>query len=149
MNVIEKTFSELNSRGRKVFIAYITAGDPSIQSTIRLVKELESNGVDIIEFGIPFSDPIADGPVNQEAAQRALKKNVHLRQIFDAVRTIRTESRIPIVFFTSGNSSNIPWYSIPFNFFPLKLSIISISGIKSVFSFKRIKILPFLSFAFT
>ena len=103
MKVIESKFSELNSQGRKVFIAYITAGDPSIQSTIRLVKELESNGVDIIELGIPFTDPIADGPVNQEAAQRALKKDVNLGQIFDAVGTIRAESCVPIVFFSYLN----------------------------------------------
>jgi tryptophan synthase alpha chain len=103
MRVIESTFSGLNLKGQKVFIAYITAGDPSIQSTIRLVKELESNGVDIIELGIPFSDPIADGPVNQEAAQRALEKDVNLGQIFDAVNTIRNESNIPIVFFSYLN----------------------------------------------
>ena len=104
MRVIETRFSELNSHGRKAFIAYITAGDPSIESTIRLVKEFESNGVDIIELGIPFSDPIADGPVNQEAAIRALKNDVNLGQIFDALRTIREESQIPIIFFSYLNS---------------------------------------------
>lgn len=104
MSVIETLFSELNSRGRKVFIAYITAGDPSIQSTIELVKKLESNGVDIIELGVPFSDPIADGPVNQEAAIRALKSGVTTGQILDAVKSIRKESSIPIVFFTYLNT---------------------------------------------
>ena len=104
MRVIEKRFSELNFHGHKAFIAYITAGDPSIESTIRLVKEFESNGVDIIELGIPFSDPIADGPVNQEAAIRALKNNINLGQIFDALRTIRKESQIPIIFFSYLNS---------------------------------------------
>ena len=104
MKVIETIFSEINSQGRKVFIAYITAGDPSIQSTIELVKELESSGVDIIELGVPFSDPIADGPVNQEAAIRALKNGVNTGQILDAVKSIRKESRIPIVFFTYLNT---------------------------------------------
>ncbi len=104
MNVIEKRFYDLNSQGYKVFIAYITAGDPSIESTIRLVKELESSGVDIIELGVPFSDPIADGPVNQEAAIRALKNNTNIGQIFNALRIIRQESNIPIVFFSYLNS---------------------------------------------
>jgi len=104
MRVIETRFSELNSRGHKAFIAYITAGDPSIESTIRLVKEFEINGADIIELGIPFSDPIADGTVNQEAAIRALKNNINLGQIFDALRTIREESQIPIIFFSYLNT---------------------------------------------
>ena len=104
MKIIETLFSELNSQGHKVFIAYITAGDPTIQSTIELVKELESSGVDIIELGVPFSDPVADGPVNQEAAIRALKSGVTTGQILDAVESIRKESKIPIVFFTYLNT---------------------------------------------
>ena len=96
MQAIETLFYELNTQGRKAFIAYITAGDPSIESTIKLVKEFESNGVDIIELGVPFSDPIADGPVNQEAAIRALKNGVNIEQILDAVRTIRKKSSIPL-----------------------------------------------------
>ncbi|HDY89938.1 MAG TPA: tryptophan synthase subunit alpha [bacterium] len=104
MREIETLFKELNSQGRKVFIAYITAGDPTIKSTIELVRELESSGADIIELGVPFSDPIADGPVNQEAAIRALKHGVNIGQILDAVRIIREESTIPIVFFTYLNS---------------------------------------------
>lgn len=104
MGVIETRFSELISHGHKAFIAYITAGDPTIESTIRLVKEFESNGVDIIELGVPFSDPIADGPVNQEAAIRALKNDVNIGQIFDALRIIREESQIPIVFFSYLNT---------------------------------------------
>ncbi len=103
MRALEKTFKELQSAGRKAFIAYITAGDPTIESTINLVKELEANGVDIIELGVPFSDPVADGPVNQEAAQRALKNGVNLKMILDAVKTIRRESEIPIVFFSYIN----------------------------------------------
>ncbi len=104
MNRIETVFAELKSQGRKAFIAYITAGDPSIQSTVKLVMELESSGVDIIELGVPFSDPVADGPVNQEAAIRALKRGVNIRQILDAVKSIRKESGIPMVFFTYLNT---------------------------------------------
>ncbi|MFC1552677.1 tryptophan synthase subunit alpha [Candidatus Latescibacterota bacterium] len=103
MRALEKTFKELQSQGRKAFIAYITAGDPDIQATVRLVRELEAGGVDIIELGIPFSDPIADGPVNQAAAQRALKNDINLGMILDAVKTIRQDSDIPIVFFSYIN----------------------------------------------
>ncbi len=104
MNSLELRFHELGSRGQKAFIAYITAGDPLLESTIRLVKEFETNGVDIVELGVPFSDPIADGPVNQEAAIRALKHDVSIGRILDAVREIRKESTIPIVFFTYFNT---------------------------------------------
>jgi len=104
MNAIDSCFSRLKTDGRTAFIAYITAGDPTLESTIRLVRELESAGTDIIELGVPFSDPVADGPVNQEAAQRALKNGVNVRQILEAVAQIRTESRIPIVLFTYLNT---------------------------------------------
>jgi len=104
MKSIETCFHVLRSQGRKAFIAYITAGDPTLESTVKLVKELEEAGVDIIELGVPFSDPIADGPVNQEAAIRALKNGVTIGQILDSVRIIRKESSIPIVFFTYYNT---------------------------------------------
>ena len=104
MRALDKKFSELHDCGKKAFIAYITAGDPSIESTIELVYQFEKCGVDIIELGIPFSDPIADGPVNQEAAQRALEKQITIGQILDAVKTIRKQSEIPIVFFTYLNT---------------------------------------------
>ena len=67
MNRLEKKFSELKKLEQKAFIAYITAGDPSLDSTVKLVKEFENNGVDCVELGIPFSDPIADGPVNRRS----------------------------------------------------------------------------------
>jgi len=103
MGKIENTFSELNLRGRKVFIAYITAGDPSLEATVSIVRELEANGVDMVELGVPFSDPIADGPVNQEAANRALKNVVNLEGIFGTVRSIRQETNIPLILFTYYN----------------------------------------------
>ena len=104
MGAIETKFSEINSQGKKVFIAYITAGDPDLDSTVRLVFELEKNGADIIELGIPFSDPIADGPVNQSAAMRALKSGTTLKGVFEAVRKIRKKSHIPLIFFTYLNT---------------------------------------------
>jgi tryptophan synthase alpha chain len=104
MNRLEKKFAELKKLERKAFIAYITAGDPSLDSTVRLVREFENQGVDCIELGVPFSDPIADGPVNQEAAMRALRNPIGTRQILDAVREIRKDSGIPIIFFAYYNS---------------------------------------------
>jgi tryptophan synthase alpha chain len=104
MNRIDQTFASLRVSGRKAFIAYITAGDPSLESTIRLVRELAGNGVDIIELGVPFSDPIADGPVNQNAAYRALRHDVSLGRILDTVREIRQTSAIPVVLFAYYNT---------------------------------------------
>lgn len=104
MGRIEKRFAEVMSQGRKVFIAYITAGDPSLESTMRLIGEFEAHGVDIIELGVPFSDPVADGPVNQEAAMRALKSDVNIGGILEKISIIREKSLIPIIFFTYYNS---------------------------------------------
>ena len=73
MNRIEKKFQELNDKGRTALVTYITAGDPSIEMTPDIVLKLEESGADIIELGVPFSDPMADGPVIQLASERALK----------------------------------------------------------------------------
>ena len=90
--------------GRTAFIAYITAGDPSLAATARLMVALERAGADIVELGVPFSDPIADGPVNQRAAERALKGGVTLEKILRFVaRYRRGGGRSPIVLFTYFN----------------------------------------------
>jgi tryptophan synthase alpha chain len=104
MNAIEKSFAELKERGRKAFIAYLTAGDPDLGATVRLVLELAKNGVDMVELGVPFSDPVADGPVNQEAAIRALRNGATLSGILDAVRRIRESSSIPVILFAYCNT---------------------------------------------
>ena len=104
MNRIEKRFNDLRKKGRKAFIAYITAGDPSLESTARLVRELDTRGADIIELGVPFSDPIADGPVNQEAAMRALRNPVGIGDILAMVRTIRADCGVPLIFFAYYNT---------------------------------------------
>ena len=104
MNRVEKRFDDLKKRGRKAFIAYITAGDPTLESTERLVREFEARGVDIIELGVPFSDPIADGPVNQEAAMRALRNSIGIGDILGMVKHVRAESGIPIIFFAYYNT---------------------------------------------
>ena len=104
MGRIETRFAEVLGQGRAAFIAYITAGDPSLESTGKLVLEFEAQGVDIIELGVPFSDPVADGPVNQEAAMRALRSDVSIGGIFGMIRDVRQESNIPILFFAYYNS---------------------------------------------
>jgi tryptophan synthase alpha chain len=104
MNRIDRKFRDLQQHNRKAFIAYITAGDPSLESTVRLVLEFERRGVDIVELGVPFSDPIADGPVNQEAAMRALRREIGVGEVLETVRAIRRESRIPLIFFAYYNT---------------------------------------------
>ncbi len=90
--------------GRSAFIPYITAGDPDLESTGRFVDALCAAGADIIELGVPFSDPIADGPVNQRAAERALTAGTTLAGILDAVKKLRARGRdVPIILFTYYN----------------------------------------------
>jgi tryptophan synthase alpha chain len=88
---------------RKALIIFVTAGDPSLSVTERLVFQLEKAGADIIELGIPFSDPLADGPVIQSSHQRALKKSVALADVFELVARVRQKTRIPICFMLSYN----------------------------------------------
>jgi len=88
---------------KKAFIPYITAGDPDLASTGKLVLALEKSGADIIELGIPFSDPIADGPTIQAASYRALQGGATLSKIFELVRKLRKVTGIPIVFMTYYN----------------------------------------------
>jgi tryptophan synthase alpha chain len=103
MSRIEAKFDELKRAGRKAFIPYITAGDPDIETTLRLILALAENGADIIELGVPFSDPMADGPVIQRASERALRKNVSVRDCLELVRKVRLQSDVPIVLFTYLN----------------------------------------------
>lgn len=103
MGRIEERFTALNKEGRKAFVAYLTAGDPSLEKTEELIPALEAAGVDIIEVGVPFSDPTADGPVIQAASQRALKKGANLEKILAMIARLRRFSGIPIVLFTYYN----------------------------------------------
>ena len=88
-------FAALKRAGRKAFIAYITAGDPGMRQTEEIALALEESGVDILEIGVPFSDPTADGPIIQEASQRALKQGATLAGILDMVAGLRQKSEIP------------------------------------------------------
>ena len=97
MNRIEKRFEELKKQGRKAFIPFITAGDPDLITTRALVLELEKRGADIIELGIPFSDPIAEGLVIQKSSQRALEEGASLLKILDLVKELRHQTEIPLV----------------------------------------------------
>lgn len=103
MNRIEKKFKELRRARKKAFIAFITAGYPNLKTTGRLVKEFSKIGVDIIELGVPFSDPMADGPVIQEASQAALKKGINLNQILNLVRDLRKQVDTPLCLMTYYN----------------------------------------------
>ena len=84
MNKIENTFKELKRTGRKALIPYLMAGDPSPDATKQFVSELEEAGADIIELGVPFSDPLADGPVIQRAHERALQKGISLKKVIQS-----------------------------------------------------------------
>ncbi len=99
MGRIERVFARRKAEERKVFVAYLTAGDPDLETTEKLALALESAGVDILEIGVPFSDPTADGPVIQAAAQRALKGGTTLSGILDRIRSLRRRSEIPLVIF--------------------------------------------------
>lgn len=100
---IEKTFKRLKKEGRKAFIPYIMAGDPSLDKTKESVLLFEECGADIVELGVPFSDPLADGPTIQRASERALKNGVTLRKAISHVKDIRQMTRIPIVLMTYFN----------------------------------------------
>ena len=103
MNRIDQKFIELKKDKKKAFIAFVTAGDPDLQTTKHLVVELERKGVDIIELGVPFSDPLADGPIIQKASMRALRKGVTLKKILGLVKTLRRTVKIPLVLMTYYN----------------------------------------------
>lgn len=103
MNRIEARFQQLGVRGEPAFIPYITAGDPSISRTEAIIHALEAAGADIIELGVPFSDPVGDGPVIQEAAQRALAAGTHLGDIFAMVKRVREKSDVPLLLFSYFN----------------------------------------------
>jgi len=104
MNRLETTFNRLKANDEKALIAYIMAGDPSLRETEQLVLEMERSGADVVELGVPFSDPIADGPVIQQAADRALRSGTTLRKILESVSRLRTSMQIPIVLMAYYNT---------------------------------------------
>jgi tryptophan synthase alpha chain len=103
LNRIDTLFARLKSEGRPAMIAYITGGDPTLDSSAKIAIEIEKAGVDLLELGIPFSDPLADGLTIQMAAGRALAAGASVPGILDLVREIRKSSQIPIVLFAYLN----------------------------------------------
>ncbi|MDF2595530.1 MAG: tryptophan synthase subunit alpha [Clostridia bacterium] len=103
MSNIQKAFDKAKERGRKAFIPFVTAGDPSLEATEKFIYALEQAGSDIIEIGIPFSDPVADGPVIQQANVRALENGVTISLVFEMVAKIRKTTMVPIVFLLYAN----------------------------------------------
>lgn len=111
MNRIEEKLKELKNREEKAFITYMTAGLPDMEGTKRIIKAQEEAGIDIIELGVPFSDPIADGPVIQDASYRSILKGTNLKKIFKAVEEIRQEGcEVPLIFMMYYNT--ISYYGL-------------------------------------
>ena len=100
---ISRRFAELRASGELGIVAYITAGDPSLDATLKFVEALADAGADVIELGVPFSDPLADGPTIQRASERALKNGATLRGVLDLVARIRKSSEVPLVIFSYYN----------------------------------------------
>lgn len=125
-NRIDQVFDQLRSEGKTAFVAYVSGGDPDMPRSLEVVQALERAGADIIELGVPFSDPLADGVVNQMAAQRALNAGATLSGILDLVRDIRkTGSETPIVLFTYLN----PVYVYGFTRFHQDASAAGVDGV--------------------
>lgn len=124
-NRIDSCFKALRARDEKAFIAYICAGDPDFPRTVDLALALEKAGTDILELGIPFSDPLADGVVNQLAAQRALEAGATVAGVLDCVRQIRHRSQLPIVLYTYMN----PIFQFGFDQFHREASEAGVDGL--------------------
>jgi tryptophan synthase alpha chain len=103
MSRISQTFEYLQKTHERALIPYVTAGDPDLEMTKRLVREMVRRGADIIEIGVPFSDPLADGPIIQRASQRALQGGTTLRKILQTVSELRHEIDVPLVLMTYYN----------------------------------------------
>jgi tryptophan synthase alpha chain len=101
---VDRKFAALKKQGKKGFIAYIGAGDPSLEETVDIVLRLEDAGVDLVELGLPFSDPLADGRVNQDSAIRALAAGSTFDGVMDMVAKIRERSQIPLIFYAYLNT---------------------------------------------
>ncbi|MEQ1815093.1 MAG: tryptophan synthase subunit alpha [Nitrosomonas sp.] len=126
MNRIAKTFAALIKQNRKALIPFITAGDPSPEITVQLMHQLVQSGADIIELGIPFSDPMADGPTIQRSSERALKHHVSLNGVLDMVAEFRkTDTDTPVVLMGYAN----PIEALGYELFAVKANACGIDGI--------------------
>jgi tryptophan synthase alpha chain len=123
-NRIDTTFARLRAGGQKAFVAYVSAGDPDMDRSLEIIKGLADIGSNIIELGVPFSDPLADGVVNQMAADRALKAGATTRGVLDLVRRFRESHETPIVLFTYLN----PVYAYGFEDFHRDAGVAGVDG---------------------
>lgn len=103
MTSVSSCLEALRDRGQCALIPFITAGDPNLQTTAQALQVLDRNGADLIELGIPYSDPLADGPVIQAAATRALQQGTRLEQVLEMLKTISPQLKAPIILFTYYN----------------------------------------------
>ena len=103
MNRIQRRFDELRASRRKGFIPFVTAGDPTLETSLAIVRKLAEFGADVIELGVPFSDPMADGPTIQRSSQRALSHGTTLSHVLELSRALRKSSDIPVVLFSYLN----------------------------------------------
>ena len=103
LNRLDNAFSRLREKGQRAFVAYVCAGDPDLERSVDIVLALERAGVDVVELGVPFSDPLADGVVNQMAADRALRAGASTAGVLEMIRRLRQQSQIPLVLFTYLN----------------------------------------------
>jgi len=103
MNRIDKTFAELKAQNRTALIGFLTAGDPDFETSFEILKTACTSGIDILEMGVPFSDPTCDGPVIQVASERALKSEMSLTRTFELAKKLRAEIETPIVVFSYYN----------------------------------------------
>lgn len=125
MSRISDTFSSLKKNGRKALIPYIMAGDPSLDATKQFVLDLEAAGADIIELGVPFSDPLADGPTIQRAAERSLNNGTTLRKVLALVKEIRKVSDVPLILMTYYN----PVFKLGIDLFVKKAVSAGVNGV--------------------
>src|SRR3954466_1618897 len=103
MSKIRQAFDRLRAEHRGGMVTYVTAGDPDAETSVRILVSIANGGADILEVGVPFSDPLADGPVIQRASERALAAGMTLRGTLDVVREVRRQVDTPIVLFTYAN----------------------------------------------
>jgi len=103
MSRLASTFARTRAQNRAAFVAYVCAGDPDFDTSLAACEALLANGVDVLELGVPFSDPLADGLTNQLAAQRALESGMTAARVFELVRRLREKSGTPIIFYTYYN----------------------------------------------
>lgn len=129
MNRITQTFQQLQAQGRKALIPFITAGDPGLAQTVPLMQALVKAGADVIELGVPFSDPMADGPVIQRASERALKNGMTLRGVLAMVAEFRqTDAVTPVVLMGYGN----PIEAMGWETFAARCAEVGVDGVLTV-----------------